>query len=193
MKILLLTDEMQPGGVPRHVCDLANGLNERGITPIVAATDGPFRSRLSDGIRFINIRLLKPGSFRKRTTGFFTAYRSLSRLLRFRTMRSHPFRTNGIPICSVACFRDGFTSLTHPHAIIFSNIPFAHHIFLIPSSLPATPLPTRSGNITAHAGKSNLSTSAFSLCVFIQRKKLLVAGVKWVSIRMQRSSQVSDS
>jgi glycosyltransferase involved in cell wall biosynthesis len=69
MKILLLTDDMLPGGVERHVVHLANGLYERGINVSVAATEGSFRASLNPSIRFIPLPLLRKGSFRKRIMG----------------------------------------------------------------------------------------------------------------------------
>ncbi|HTR80095.1 MAG TPA: glycosyltransferase family 4 protein [Bacteroidota bacterium] len=80
-KILLLTDEMDPGGVARHVADLANGLEERGIRSIVAATDGPFRSRLHDQIPFVNLSLYTPGSGRKSLRGLLSAYSVLKKII----------------------------------------------------------------------------------------------------------------
>ena len=49
--ILLLTDEMNPGGVARHVVDLANGLRDKGIGRF-SANDGSFRLRLNKEIAF---------------------------------------------------------------------------------------------------------------------------------------------
>ncbi len=69
MKILLVTDDMHPGGVPRHVVDLANGLQKNGITVSVAATDGNFRKRLHNEVKFIKINLLKKDSFDKNYYG----------------------------------------------------------------------------------------------------------------------------
>ncbi len=70
MKILLLTDGMQPGGVERHVVHLANGLYERGVKVAVAATDGLFRGQLNPSIQFLELPLLHDGSSRKRPLGF---------------------------------------------------------------------------------------------------------------------------
>ena len=68
---------MEPGGVSRHVVDLANGLVERGLTPIVAANDGPFRSRLQKQILFVNLPLFNPETGRKSLIGFPSSYKIL--------------------------------------------------------------------------------------------------------------------
>ncbi len=82
MNVLLLTDDMNAGGVARHVVDLANGLAERGIKTIVAATDGPFRVRLHKQIPFVNLSLFIPNSGRKSLFGFLSAYRVLKNTIR---------------------------------------------------------------------------------------------------------------
>ncbi|HAL57873.1 MAG TPA: hypothetical protein DCP63_15775 [Bacteroidetes bacterium] len=69
MNILLLTDDMLPGGVPRHVVDLANGLSERGVDVIVAATDGSSRNGLCEGTRFVNLPITHHQSLRKNYSG----------------------------------------------------------------------------------------------------------------------------
>jgi glycosyltransferase involved in cell wall biosynthesis len=73
---------MNPGGVARHVVDLANGLVEKGLTPIVAANDGPFRLRLRKDIAFVNLPLYVPNSGRKRLIGFFDSYKILLPIIR---------------------------------------------------------------------------------------------------------------
>ncbi len=82
MNILLLTDDMLPGGVPRHVTDLANGLARRGISVLVAATDGPFRARLNGSGEFFPLSLLNHGSYKKNPTGTFAAFSTLRSLLK---------------------------------------------------------------------------------------------------------------
>lgn len=80
--VLLLTDELSPGGVARHVVDLANGLEERGIKPIVAASDGPFRLRLRKQIMFVNLPLFMRDGGRKRFLGFLSSYAILAPIIR---------------------------------------------------------------------------------------------------------------
>ena len=80
--VLLVTDELSPGGVARHVVDLANGLEERGITPIVAANDGPFRLRLHKQIMFVNLPLFLPKGGRKRFLGLLSSYAILAPIIR---------------------------------------------------------------------------------------------------------------
>ncbi len=81
VNILLLTDEMLPGGVSRHVVDVANGLKKKNIDVTVAATDGIFRKRLNDDIPFYELSLLQKNSFKKNPIGFFSSYYRLSHLL----------------------------------------------------------------------------------------------------------------
>ena len=75
---------MEPGGVARHVADLANGLTEHGITPIVAAHDGPFRSRLHHQIEFVNLPLFDPENGRKRPFGLLASYTIVAPVIRRR-------------------------------------------------------------------------------------------------------------
>ncbi|MGB2869687.1 MAG: glycosyltransferase family 4 protein [Bacteroidota bacterium] len=92
MNVLLLTDDMLPGGIPRHVTDLANGLNERGVRVTVAASDGPFRTRLARGIRFVPIFLLNPDSYSKSAGGPFESMgvlRNLFQSERFDIVHTH--------------------------------------------------------------------------------------------------------
>jgi glycosyltransferase involved in cell wall biosynthesis len=79
--ILLVTDELSPGGVARHVIDLANGLAERRIESIVAATDGPFRNRLHASIPFVELPLLNPNSGQKKLWGFPSSYKILKKVI----------------------------------------------------------------------------------------------------------------
>ncbi|MFH0991894.1 MAG: glycosyltransferase family 4 protein [bacterium] len=60
MKLLLLTDDLEIGGVPRHVTLLANGLYSRGIEVVVAAIDGPLRESLECPIPFIPLHTHMP-------------------------------------------------------------------------------------------------------------------------------------
>jgi glycosyltransferase involved in cell wall biosynthesis len=83
MKVLLLTDEMLPGGVPRHVVDLANGLYKNGISVTVAATNGIFRERLNREIKFIELSLLKLNSYGQNYYGIIRSMICIWSLLRF--------------------------------------------------------------------------------------------------------------
>jgi glycosyltransferase involved in cell wall biosynthesis len=65
MKILLVTDELLPGGVSRYVTDVANKLSSRGLAVTVASTGGSFRTRLNSSVRFVPLTLMKPNSYRK--------------------------------------------------------------------------------------------------------------------------------
>ena len=73
---------MNPGGVARHVADIANGLAEKGMTPVVAADNGAFRFRLHKQIEFVSLPLFIPGGGRKRLHGLIDAYKILLRIIR---------------------------------------------------------------------------------------------------------------
>ena len=92
MKVLLITDDMLPGGISRHVTDLANGLHQKGISVAVAATDGKFKARLNSNIRFENLFLLKVDSFDKNYFGILPSVlhiRSLLKSEKFDIIHSH--------------------------------------------------------------------------------------------------------
>ncbi|GJQ22065.1 MAG: glycosyl transferase [Bacteroidia bacterium] len=61
MNVLLITDDLFPGGVQRHVTDLANRLSERGHHVAVAAAEGPFRGRLGHEVQFFHVPLARQG------------------------------------------------------------------------------------------------------------------------------------
>lgn len=79
MTILLLTDELLPGGVSKYVVDVALALSDKGHRVTVAATEGPYRQKLTPPIQFLHLPLLRKNSYSKQMTGFF---RSLLILLR---------------------------------------------------------------------------------------------------------------
>ncbi|MDP1677760.1 MAG: glycosyltransferase family 4 protein [Bacteroidota bacterium] len=83
LRILLVTDEMLIGGVPKHVVDLANGLHEKNIFVIVASTDGSSRSKLHPDIPFIELHLLKANSYKKDIIG------TLLTILRLQSIITH--------------------------------------------------------------------------------------------------------
>jgi len=82
MKILLLTDELLPGGASRYVIDLANAFVSRGNTVTVASTDGPYRERLFREVQFIPIRLLQSNSYKKNIWGIPFSLTALKRHIR---------------------------------------------------------------------------------------------------------------
>jgi glycosyltransferase involved in cell wall biosynthesis len=82
VRILLLTDEMIPGGIARHVTDLANGLSERGHHIVVAATDGPMRKRLRTEVQYLSLSVLKTGTTTKHYSGILSSFRELRRCVR---------------------------------------------------------------------------------------------------------------
>jgi glycosyltransferase involved in cell wall biosynthesis len=92
MNVLLITDDMLPGGISRHVTDLANELLKKEISVTVAATDGKFRVRLNKHIRFEKLFLLKDGSFDKNYFGILPSIahlRSLVKSEHFDIIHSH--------------------------------------------------------------------------------------------------------
>ena len=92
MKVLLITDDLLPGGVSRHITDLSNELHLKGIDVTVAATKGQYRSRLNDEIHFVPLFLTKGKSSKKNITGLFSSYirlRELFRINQFDIIHSH--------------------------------------------------------------------------------------------------------
>ncbi len=79
MRILLFSDDMNIGGVPKHIADLSRGLTERGHHVVVGASDGPFRSKLPDGAVFIPLPLLSEGASRKNVFGILPTVATLRR------------------------------------------------------------------------------------------------------------------
>lgn len=74
MKILILTDDMLPGGVAKHTVDLANGLVEKGYEVSVAATKGTMLSLLKKEVNFIELKLLKSEKFVKNYFGIIISF-----------------------------------------------------------------------------------------------------------------------
>ncbi len=81
MKILLLTDEMLPGGVPKHVVDLANGLHEKNIFVTVASTDGQYKDKLHPDIPFVQLHLLQSNSYKKNYFGLLPSMLRLNAMI----------------------------------------------------------------------------------------------------------------
>ncbi len=74
MKILLLTDELLPGGVSKYVVDLSNELVTDGHRITVAATEGPYVKKLDSRVSFLHIPLLRKNSYSKKITGFIRSF-----------------------------------------------------------------------------------------------------------------------
>ncbi len=81
MRILLVSDDLLPGGTARFVVSLANELHERGAAVAVAATDGDFRRFINSTIQFIPLFLYKKKSYSKNLFGIFFSVIRLWRLL----------------------------------------------------------------------------------------------------------------
>ena len=59
MKVLLLIDDLLPGGIARHIADLANALLRTDVKIYVSATPGKFLSKFDKDVSFYPISLLK--------------------------------------------------------------------------------------------------------------------------------------
>jgi len=82
MRILLLSDDMNIGGVPKHIADLSHGLAERGHYVVVAASPGPFTNRLPATAPFVPVPILLAGSSQKNIRGILPTLRTLHRTIR---------------------------------------------------------------------------------------------------------------
>ena len=92
MKVLLIADDMFPGGVSRHITDLSNELHRKGINVVVAATAGHYRSKLNNEIQFVQLFLTKEKSSKKNIVGLVSSYfqlRKIVRLHQFDIIHSH--------------------------------------------------------------------------------------------------------
>jgi glycosyltransferase involved in cell wall biosynthesis len=92
MNILLLNDDLEIGGVPRHVTDLANGLAARGHRVVVAATDGPMRPRLSTEVEYVPLQIIRSCNQDKDIVGTLSSMLRLTARLRhqaFDLIHSH--------------------------------------------------------------------------------------------------------
>lgn len=97
MKILLLTDDLFPGGVQRHVTDLANRLARRGHTVSVAASHGSFIGRLNRTVEFVDVPLARNGP--RSPLKFWKAFRMLKALVdrrRYEVIHSHQRYTDAL-------------------------------------------------------------------------------------------------
>ena len=63
MNILLLSDELMPGGVARHIVDLANSIKKRGVNVYLSTTPGEYKNRLNPEISYLPISILIENSF----------------------------------------------------------------------------------------------------------------------------------
>lgn len=92
MKVLLIADDMFPGGVSRHITDLSNELHRKGINIVVAATAGHYRSKLNNEIQFVQLFLTKEKSSKKNIVGLVSSYfqlRKIVHLHQFDIIHSH--------------------------------------------------------------------------------------------------------
>jgi glycosyltransferase involved in cell wall biosynthesis len=82
MNVLLLIDDLLPGGIARHIADLANALLHTDIKIYVSATPGKFLSKFHKDVLFYPINLLKEDSFEKNYFGIFSSYYRLVKLIK---------------------------------------------------------------------------------------------------------------
>lgn len=81
MKVLLLVDDLLPGGVARHIVDIANNSISTDIKIFVAATPGKYIIKLNPKIHFTPLALRRFDSFEKKFLGIIPSVYKLSRLI----------------------------------------------------------------------------------------------------------------
>ena len=82
MNILLLSDELMPGGVARHIVDLANSIKKRGVNVYLSTTPGEYKNRLNPEISYLPISILIENSFNKNYWGIIPSYIGLSKYIK---------------------------------------------------------------------------------------------------------------
>jgi len=82
VRVLVLADDLLPGGIARHIADVANALVHTDITIFVSATPGKFLSRLDKEVPFLPLGLLTEDSFEKNLFGLLPSYFRLARLIK---------------------------------------------------------------------------------------------------------------
>ncbi len=83
MRILLVTDDLLPGGTARFVISLANDLHVRGYDVTVASSTGEFKRYLNSSIRFVQLYLRKQNSTSINVFGIIISIIRLWMLLNF--------------------------------------------------------------------------------------------------------------
>ena len=81
MNILLLIEDLLPGGVARHIVDIANSFPSDEYKVFVAATPSSYVEKLHSNIHFIPLSLLKNDSFEKNILGTIPSFYLLSKLI----------------------------------------------------------------------------------------------------------------
>ena len=82
IKVLLLADDLLPGGVSRHIVDIANYSFSTDINIFVAAAQSRYTEKLDLQVPFTPLSLLKKDSFDKNISGIFPSMYRLSQLIR---------------------------------------------------------------------------------------------------------------
>jgi glycosyltransferase involved in cell wall biosynthesis len=80
MKILIVSDDLFPGGAAQHAIDLSNALVQRGHSVTAATGRGEYRSRFVTGIHHCHLPLYTDQQ-RKSIHGTFASYRILRKLI----------------------------------------------------------------------------------------------------------------
>lgn len=81
MKVLLVSDDLLPGGAAKHVTDLANALYLNGIDVHVSAGEGAYSARLIPQIPYHPLPLMNTATQRKHIPGIIPSYGKLRKLI----------------------------------------------------------------------------------------------------------------
>jgi len=104
MRVVLFAEELDIGGVSRHIIDLANGLHMSGIRVSVVGPDGPMRASLHSAIRFIQVEPRQGGSWGAlKWTG--SVRRTLQREIAGEGVILHSHKRLSDSIARTACYR----------------------------------------------------------------------------------------
>ncbi len=80
MNILIVSDDLFPGGAAQHVIDLSNAMAQRGHTVMVATGIGEYRTRLDPGIQHVRLPIYS-GHRQKSILGTVASYWILLNLI----------------------------------------------------------------------------------------------------------------
>lgn len=124
MNILLITDELLPGGISRHVVDLANALAARvGWNVHVAATPGAFLSRMDSRIHFVPLHLLRQNSYSKDLSGILPAIGVLSTAIAHHKIEIiHTHKRYSHLFGKLLSLRYGIPHVTSYHSLVQKNV-----------------------------------------------------------------------
>jgi glycosyltransferase involved in cell wall biosynthesis len=121
MRILLLCDDLDLRGGPKHVVELSEGLVSRGHSVVVCASDGPLRSRLDPSVKFVHVPIVYKGSSRKNVAAIPATLTSLHRTIRaFRIDIIHSHKRYSDALARIAARVSGIPHVSTCHNT-FSN------------------------------------------------------------------------